>query len=479
MSETPTHVETVADQVSVIADVEEFPVYHDEEPKIVGYDLYLTGNHHLTIDGETPLCGNPHVTDKVASDHSRLRVLDIEEYHEEFSDVYATQISRCKSCTRSYLKRFDSPDPLFRAVLGPDKGDYVRITTTDGHEFVGMVSHDVSDSHKDLRSITVSRETEYWDNDNRVLSKDNVRIMAREGNHPVQLKEGHEVTEEVGELASIEVIEEEDARSSIDEDGENGDTELVADGGTVEEATEYPIKVRWTNDSEALTKFLTREIEPLEGTYPEQRPNYSDEDLETVREAVCGRSKTYLVIEDNDERELVIGLLERHIEGIGHPDYGGTWANRNLSNAVKRRIEELKQYGEESEEADAEESGSGDAFRSKRMENAYYWAAQADGWMENGPNAGIEGTYYVEIIGGRPVIVLDDTWNAETTSAIVESLREYGFPRSIETNELSDGSGRRTVFLTEPTDDRLTADYYPGDWREYEVRGGFRPIEEA
>lgn len=107
----------------------------------------------------------------------------------------------------------------------------------------------------------------------------------------------------------------------------------------------------------------------------------------------------------------------------------------------------------------------------QRMENAYYWAAQAEGWMKNGPNAGIEGRYYVEIIGGRPVVVLDDTFNAETAKAVKDGLRDHGFPLPIRTTELDD---EIRLFVMEPTDERLVSSLYDGDWREFDVTGGFR-----
>ena len=111
----------------------------------------------------------------------------------------------------------------------------------------------------------------------------------------------------------------------------------------------------------------------------------------------------------------------------------------------------------------------GDQFRDKRMENAYYWAAQAAGWLENGPNAGIDGRYYVEIIGGKPVVVLDDSWNEETMMAIVDGLREYNFPNPIRIRELAD---EYRLFISEPSDERLKSNYDSG-WRDFTVRGGF------
>lgn len=105
-------------------------------------------------------------------------------------------------------------------------------------------------------------------------------------------------------------------------------------------------------------------------------------------------------------------------------------------------------------------------FADERMANAYYWAAQADAWLTDGPNAGLEGRYTVEVLAGKPTIVLDDSFNAETTAALVNGLREYGFPSPIRTRELE---AETRVFISEPSDDRLYVDLDP-EWRAFGVR---------
>jgi len=108
-------------------------------------------------------------------------------------------------------------------------------------------------------------------------------------------------------------------------------------------------------------------------------------------------------------------------------------------------------------------------FKSDRMENAHYWAAQLLGWMKEGPNAGLRGTYYVDIVGGKPVLVMDaDEWNTSKVDAIEASMRDYGFPSSIS---VSTGSDAIRLFISEPTDDRLPSSYHP-DWRSFEATGG-------
>lgn len=105
--------------------------------------------------------------------------------------------------------------------------------------------------------------------------------------------------------------------------------------------TEYPIKVRWSNDSAALNKFLTREIQPLKGTPQDQR-DITGSELETIATAVCDREKTNIVIHDEQERELVVAQLRSFTNGIGHPSFGGKWATRGMQQAVKRVISEIE-----------------------------------------------------------------------------------------------------------------------------------------
>jgi len=102
------------------------------------------------------------------------------------------------------------------------------------------------------------------------------------------------------------------------------------------------------------------------------------------------------------------------------------------------------------------------------MKNAQYWAAQVEGWLKNGPNGGIDGRYEVEIIGGRPVVALDNSWNEETATALRDGLRMDGFPGHIKLTRqtVEDGVSYR-VYVMDPSDDRLVSDWYEGDWREF------------
>lgn len=112
-------------------------------------------------------------------------------------------------------------------------------------------------------------------------------------------------------------------------------------------------------------------------------------------------------------------------------------------------------------------------YKNKRMENAHYWAAQLLGWMKDGPNAGLRGTYYVDVVAGQPVLVMDgDAWNLSKISAIKTALRDYGFPQSLRVTDLTDDYGQYRLFIKDPTDKRFPTDWYPGGWRTFEPTGG-------
>jgi len=105
--------------------------------------------------------------------------------------------------------------------------------------------------------------------------------------------------------------------------------------------TEYPVKVKWPNQSAAHAKFVTRELEPLYGT-PEDQRELSDDELDTISEAVVAREKTNIVVENQIELELVVSALRNFVEGIGHPAYGGKWATDQMASAVQRRVDALQ-----------------------------------------------------------------------------------------------------------------------------------------
>jgi len=107
--------------------------------------------------------------------------------------------------------------------------------------------------------------------------------------------------------------------------------------------------------------------------------------------------------------------------------------------------------------------------QNKRMENARYWAAELLGWMKEGPNAGIRGTYYVDVVAGKPVLVMDsEHWNRSTVKAIKDALKEYGFPTSTNVVELDD---EWRLFIESPPGGRLNTRYHP-NWEEFEPTGG-------
>ena len=105
--------------------------------------------------------------------------------------------------------------------------------------------------------------------------------------------------------------------------------------------TDYPIKVEWYNENDIVVKFISREIQPLRGT-PQSQRDISDEELDIISQAIWQRSKSYIVIENSRERELVLSQLQRFVNGIAHPSYGGEWASKQKAKAVYRAIEEIQ-----------------------------------------------------------------------------------------------------------------------------------------
>lgn len=113
-------------------------------------------------------------------------------------------------------------------------------------------------------------------------------------------------------------------------------------------------------------------------------------------------------------------------------------------------------------------------FRSKRMENAYYWAAQARGFMLE-QVIGLDGDWYVEVVAGTPTIVMRDFPDGAIEALEIQWM-DYGFPTedlvfgssaAWERRELEDET---RLFVT-PTDDRLLSNLV-NDWEDFES-GGF------
>lgn len=103
-------------------------------------------------------------------------------------------------------------------------------------------------------------------------------------------------------------------------------------------------------------------------------------------------------------------------------------------------------------------------FRTKRMANAYYWAHQAEGFMTE-QVTGLEDEWYVTIIGGRPVIVLSDTFPDGGVDALETELHTYNFPPGWTRRHLDNGETR--LFL-KPSDKRSVASLAEGNWRDFD-----------
>lgn len=103
---------------------------------------------------------------------------------------------------------------------------------------------------------------------------------------------------------------------------------------------EYPIKVRWSNDSASLNKFLTRQIEPAKGT-PNDRQDFVPE-VPRLAAATVTRQKTNVVIETEEERDALLLMLRQFGGGIAHPASGGKWATKSQHDAIKRVISDIE-----------------------------------------------------------------------------------------------------------------------------------------
>lgn len=85
-----------------------------------------------------------------------------------------------------------------------------------------------------------------------------------------------------------------------------------------------------------------------------------------------------------------------------------------------------------------------------RMRNAHFWAEELIGYIKQGPNAGLS-DFYVEIRGGKPVLVLGDSWNDSKIRALTSGLEDWGFP-SLAARSLDD----ETRVFVEPSNYRPT-----------------------
>lgn len=91
------------------------------------------------------------------------------------------------------------------------------------------------------------------------------------------------------------------------------------------------ITVRWTGDTR--TKFLSRHVEPLEGT-PDELLSKDREHVERLRE-ITTRQKTNLVVKTRAELDSIIHALDTFV-GHVHPDTGAMWASKQRYESVCR-----------------------------------------------------------------------------------------------------------------------------------------------
>lgn len=121
-------------------------------------------------------------------------------------------------------------------------------------------------------------------------------------------------------------------------------------------------------------------------------------------------------------------------------------------------------------------------FKNQHMRSAYYWAAQVNAWMTDGPNAGHEGCYYVQVRAGKPILVLDKSYSEEVVNHFRDSLDalifDNGFleggDQTVTMRELDD---EWRLFVEGHTDTDWLVSNYDDEWREFEGHTDFEDTE--
>jgi hypothetical protein len=111
--------------------------------------------------------------------------------------------------------------------------------------------------------------------------------------------------------------------------------------------------------------------------------------------------------------------------------------------------------------ADATESAEYEEFDKQRIADAYYWAAQAQGFLDetiHGPN-----DYGVAIVGGKVVIFIGDKLPDGSVDTLEYELADHGFPLGWSRSPCENGE---RLYLI-PTDKRLVSQHEE-DWQEFE-----------
>ncbi|ERJ05106.1 hypothetical protein HLRTI_002905 [Halorhabdus tiamatea SARL4B] len=109
--------------------------------------------------------------------------------------------------------------------------------------------------------------------------------------------------------------------------------------------------------------------------------------------------------------------------------------------------------------AEVGDARSGTDFKDMQMENAHYWAAQARNFM-NSQVHGLVGEWYVEIVAGKPTIVMSAEFPVGGIDALETELVDHNFP-DWNRRDLED----ETRLFIQPTSDRLVAGV---EWRDFE-----------
>ena len=110
--------------------------------------------------------------------------------------------------------------------------------------------------------------------------------------------------------------------------------------------------------------------------------------------------------------------------------------------------------------------------QSDDVRNAQFWAAQMAGVVVDTSTRGAYDGITVSVEGGKAIMVLDGSVPDGSLQAFRNELVDHGFdPDELELRTRDDPDGpKRRIFVNNPTDTRLTTDWWPDGWRDFDLR---------
>lgn len=133
----------------------------------------MIGTRHILDADDRPLCGNHVVAGHVANG----------KYAIEHTRYPLNSYELCGNCAKSYLATHGSNDDVFAAIPTYSKGDWLKITTTDGDTITGRV-YNASDASthptRYVRLVVSDEPQQRW-----VYGiDDEIKIQVKEGHQP-------------------------------------------------------------------------------------------------------------------------------------------------------------------------------------------------------------------------------------------------------------------------------------------------------